>query len=122
MGFIDRNTRVGDWLPDSPHAHRECLDGVIDHVDRNPKELHPVVAEFRELIENNTRLYLLARSTFEQIPNKKPYTMDPTGQAQQVRDYQHMLEVLNHLLTYARRWGDASRKEGDGWAADSCRA
>lgn len=111
-GCIDDMARVGDWLPDDPHAHREWLDSVIDHVDRNPKKLHPIVQEFRQLIENDTRVYLLARSMFEQIPNKKPYTMDPTGEARQVRDYQHMLEILNHLLTCAPRWSDASRKAG----------
>lgn len=110
--YVDAKGRVGDWLPDNPHAHREWLEGVIDHVDKNPKEFHPVVEEFRKLIENNTRVYLLARSMFEQIPNKKPYTMDPTGEARQVRDYQHMLEILNHLLTCAPRWSDASRKAG----------
>lgn len=111
-GYADAEARVGDWLPDNPRAHREWLDGVINHVDHNRKEFHPVIEEIRALIESNTRVYLLARSMFEQIPNKKPYTMDPTGEARQVRDYQHMLEILNHLLTCAPRWSDASRKAG----------
>lgn len=85
---------------------------MIDHVGKNPKELHPVIQEFRDLIEHNTRIYLLVQSMFEQIPQKKPYNADPTGQTKQMRDYEHMLEVLNHLLTTAPQWSDASEEAG----------
>lgn len=48
---------------------------------------------------------------FDQIPNKKPYKHDPTGH-RQVRDYEHMLSVLNHLLTTAPSWSDKSERVG----------
>lgn len=85
---------------------------MINHVDKNPKELHPVIQELRDLIENNARVYLLVQSMFEQIPNKKPYNADPSGQTKQMRGYQHMLEVLNHLLTTAPHWSNASENAG----------
>lgn len=108
----NNSCRVGDWLPNDHRAHRAWLGGVINHVDNNPKQLHPVVQEFRDLIENNARVYLLVQSMFEQIPHKKPYNADPTGQTKQMRDYQHMLEVLNHLLKTAPHWSNASEEAG----------
>jgi phosphatidylserine decarboxylase len=108
----DHRCRVGDWIPSDHRAQREWLRNVIEHVDKNPKELHPVVAEFKHLIESDTRIFLLVQSMFEQIPNKKPYNADPPAEHKQVRDYQHMLELLSHLLTSAPRWSDASRKAG----------
>ena len=103
--------RTGKWLPQDHRVHKEWLDGVIDHVDGNPKDLHPVLREFKNLIERDTRIYLLFSSMFEQVPNKKPYSKDPTGH-RQVRDYQHMLQLLNHILTTAPSWNDKSHRVG----------
>ena len=63
------------------------------------------------MIEGDTRIYLLFSSMFEQIPKKKPYSKSPTG-LRQVRDYEHMLLVLNHLLTTAPSWNDKSHRVG----------
>ncbi|KAK8200992.1 hypothetical protein M8818_006312 [Zalaria obscura] len=92
-------------------AHKEWLGNVIEHVDQNPKELHPVLVEFQQMIEGNTRVYLLFNSMFEQIPKKKPYGNDPTGN-QQIRDYPHMLQLLNHLMTTAPNWSEKSHRVG----------
>ncbi|OQV02280.1 hypothetical protein CLAIMM_07505 isoform 2 [Cladophialophora immunda] len=107
-----RQKRVGDWLPDH-EIHREWLGGVIKHVDQNPKDLHPVLVEFKELIENNTRVYMLFESMFEQVPNKEPYNNDPRGQGHpEVRDYNHMLRVINHILTTPPSWSESSARVG----------
>jgi len=42
---------------------------------------------------------------FEEISVKKPYAQDPTGN-KQVRDYKHMLQLMNHVLTRAPEWSD----------------
>lgn len=83
------------------------MERIIEKVDANPKEYHPVIKEFKALIENNTRIYLLVNSMFEQIPSKKPYSNDPVGH-RQVRDYEHMLMLFNHILTSAPEWSDSS--------------
>ncbi|KAI8821657.1 Phophatidylserine decarboxylase-domain-containing protein [Fimicolochytrium jonesii] len=107
-----KRNRPGDWMPTDHRIHREWLGSVVDHVDKNPKPLHPVIQEFKDLIDNNTRLYLLFSGMFEEIPKKQPYTMDPSGNHKQVRDYEHMLQVLNHILTVAPHWNDKSQKVG----------
>ena len=48
---------------------------------------------------------------FDQVPNKKPYINDPTGQVQ-IRDYLHLLNVLNHLITTGPTWTDKAERVG----------
>jgi len=103
--------RVGAWLPADNRIHKEWLKKTVDHVDNNGKKFVPVIQEFKEFIEGNTRIYLLFNSMFEEIPAKKPYCNDPTGH-KQIRDYHHMLEILNHILTTAPAWTDSAEHVG----------
>lgn len=48
---------------------------------------------------------------FDEVPVKKPYNKDPTGH-KQIRDYHHMLEVLNHTFSTAPHWTDAAANAG----------
>jgi hypothetical protein len=83
--------RVGDWLPTDHRAHKAWLAGVISQVDEKQKklqDLHPVIQEFKELIETNSRIYMLVSAMFEEIPDKHPYNKDMTGEDAQVRDYE----------------------------------
>ncbi|KAJ4374174.1 hypothetical protein N0V83_002915 [Neocucurbitaria cava] len=100
-----RMHRTGNWLPADHRVHKEWLSKIIEKVEDSPKDLHPVLQEFKDLIEKNSRIYLLVNSMFEEIPSKKPYSNDPVGH-KQVRDYQHMLALFNHLLTTAPEWSD----------------
>jgi phosphatidylserine decarboxylase len=96
---------VGAWLPQDHRIQKQWMDKTIRHVDNNPKDFHPVIKEFRHMIEGDTRLYLLFNSMFEQIPSKKPYSQDPVGH-RQIRDYHHMLQLLNHLMSTPPAWSD----------------
>jgi len=101
-----RMHRTGSWLPSDHRVHKNWLDNIIKKAETDPKDLHPVLKEFKKLIEENTRIYLLVNSMFEEIPTKKPYNQDPVGH-KQVRDYPHMLELFNHILTHAPEWSDS---------------
>lgn len=63
------------------------------------------------MIEGDTRLYLLFSSMFEQIPRKKVYSKDASGDSQ-IRGYEHLLQVLNHVLTTAPSWNNKSERVG----------
>jgi phosphatidylserine decarboxylase len=92
--------RVAEWLP-SDHAHlKRWLDAMIDKSESRSGELHPVIAEFRQLIETDPEIFMLFSQMFEQVPRRRPYDKDPTGK-QQVRDYRHMLELLDTIMTHA---------------------
>ncbi|RFU76089.1 phosphatidylserine decarboxylase family [Trichoderma arundinaceum] len=112
---IPRQWRIqkpGAWLPADHRVHREYLRRVTEHVDKHPQEkLTPALQEFKELIEGNTRIYMYFNQMFEEIPNKRPYWRDPTG-TKQIRDYQHMLQVLNHIVSRAPEWTDAAESAG----------
>lgn len=92
--------RVGRWLP-SDHAFLvQWLDLMIQKTFAEPKPLHPVIADFRDVIESDPQIFMLFNQMFEQVPRRPPYDKDPTGKPQ-VRDYRHMLELLNTIMTHA---------------------
>ncbi|HTT00850.1 MAG TPA: phophatidylserine decarboxylase associated domain-containing protein [Steroidobacteraceae bacterium] len=92
--------RVGQWLP-SDHAFlKQWLEAMIEKTRSERKSLHPVIADFQELIETDAEIFMLFSQMFEQVPRRPPYDKDPTGK-RQVRDYRHMLQLLNTILTHA---------------------
>jgi len=103
--------RIGHWLPQDHRHHQKWLKKTIQQAKDHPKDLNPAVKEFKELIEGNTRIYLLFATMFEQIPHKKPYGKDPEGK-RQVRDYLHMIELLNHIVYTAPAWSDIGEEVG----------
>ncbi|KAK1143692.1 hypothetical protein N8T08_006092 [Aspergillus melleus] len=105
--------RVGKWMPPSTSDHHAWLGGVIAHVDSpsHEKPLHPVLVDFQSLIAKNTRIHMLLHSMFDEIPTNRTYTTDPTG-CPQIRDPEHLLQVLNYLLTTAPSWNELSKRVG----------
>ncbi|KAE8361519.1 Phophatidylserine decarboxylase-domain-containing protein [Aspergillus caelatus] len=94
----------GHWMPENVKLRRAWLSSLLDKTKaeiprklRND-EVNPVET-FRKLIENNSSLYMLAHSMFEEIPEKAPYDRDPTTLRKQVRNYKTMLYLFNTLLT-----------------------
>jgi phosphatidylserine decarboxylase len=53
--------------------------------------------EFKALIENNSRIYMLVQSMFEQVPQKPPYDRDPTKDFPRIRDYHVRLSSGVHM-------------------------
>ena len=62
-----------------------------------------MLREFKEMIEDNPRIYMYFSEMWDEIPSKPPYTKDPTG-GSQIRDSHHMLQVLNHVFGSAPEW------------------
>jgi phosphatidylserine decarboxylase len=86
--------RVGEWLS-SDHAFLvNWLEAMILKTHTEQKVLHPVIADFQALIERDPEIFMLFNQMFEQVPRRPPYNRDPTGKPQ-VRDYRHLLRLLN---------------------------
>ncbi|KAE9388113.1 phosphatidylserine decarboxylase-like protein [Gymnopus androsaceus JB14] len=100
--------RIGGWLPRDHEVLRRWLDKKIGFVERSgkaPRDWHPVIQEFKALIEGNPILYMDFHQMFEQVPTKPPYDKDPTGKPQ-VRDYLVMLSLFDHIITTAPEYED----------------
>ncbi|KAI2643728.1 Phophatidylserine decarboxylase-domain-containing protein [Xylaria nigripes] len=100
--------RLGSWLPTDHRVQHDWMAKQIAHVDKHgPKKLTPALQEFKEFIEGNTRIYMYFSQMWNEVPRKKPYQTDPTGK-RQIRDYRHMLAVLNHIFTKAPQWNETA--------------
>lgn len=92
--------RVGEWLPSDQLILNNWMSNLIAEVDVENKELLPVMKELKDLIESSPEIYMHFNEMFEQLPKKARFKNDPTGKPQ-VRDYQHMLQLINQVMTQA---------------------
>jgi phosphatidylserine decarboxylase len=92
--------RVAEWLPSDHVFLARWLEVMIQRTHATTQTLHPVIADFQGLIESDPEIYMLFDQMFEQVPHRPPYDKDPTGK-RQVRDYRHMLQLLNTIMTHA---------------------
>lgn len=88
---------IGQWLPAETSHVEHWLGQLIREPD---EELHPVLTAFKNTIEQNADVYMLFHQMFEQIPEKPPFNQTPNLKPQ-VRDYTHMLQLINKILTRA---------------------
>ena len=69
--------RVGEWLP-SDHVFLDAwLAAIIHRTHAEQRPLHPVIADFRDLIEGDAQIFMLFHQMFEQVPKKPPTTKIP---------------------------------------------
>ncbi|CAK7225745.1 hypothetical protein SBRCBS47491_005993 [Sporothrix bragantina] len=108
-----RRHRPGNWLPADHRVQHEWLRKTVEHVDNSPKReaMIPVLKEFKEFIETTPRVYMYFTSMWDEVPHRGVYQRDPTG-GRQIRDYMHMLDVLNHSFGRAPEWTDAAQSVG----------
>jgi len=85
--------------------HIEEVDGTASSKDEPDVgySLHPVVQSFKDTIEGNPEITMFFHQMFSEIPKKYKFT--PTHQPQ-VRNYDHMLRLINHTLTKAPEYND----------------
>lgn len=102
---------TGSWMPPDHRTHKAWLGEQIEHAHKQKKPLIPVLQEFKEMIESNPRFHMYFTAMFQEVPTRSIYRKDPTGR-RQVRDYNHMLEVLNHVFGSAPVWTDAAQAVG----------
>ncbi len=119
--------RIGGWLPRDHRVLERWLAKKIEQCSAKTQDFHPVIQEFKNLIEQDAESYMGFHQMFEQVPTKPPYNNDPAGKSQvgctrlfsllssssefidfcvsfllsQVRDYMTMLTLFNKILTEA---------------------
>lgn len=103
------NNTPGSSVDDSLRVYVEKLV----RMDENKfMDLNPALEEFRALVEGDDTLRTLSSQMFEEMPTRSPYHKDLAGQRSQVRDFNHLLQLLNHIMLRAPEW-DADAHECD---------
>lgn len=95
-----RPYRAGRWLPEDQAALDRWLAGTIREAARAKLPMHPAVQELKDLIESDAVLFMQFHRMFEQVPSTPAFRTTPVG-SPQVRNYVHMLELINYVLTTA---------------------
>ncbi|HEY4308477.1 MAG TPA: phosphatidylserine decarboxylase family protein [Pirellulales bacterium] len=91
--------RPGRWLPRDRNALSEWLDDTIRKAEaRKPARLHPVVEDFRLMIESDPVMFMYFTQMFQEQSSFQP----PKGSGDiKLKNYQQMLVVIDHILTTA---------------------
>jgi phosphatidylserine decarboxylase len=91
-------SRMGGWLPGDPRHVSKWLEGTIAEAEQRKASLHPVVREFREMIENGPVMNMYFTLMFEEQAHFAP---KPGSGDVKLENYEQMLAVMNHVLTTA---------------------
>ena len=97
--------RVGDCLPSNQEALNLWLADLMLECEECPQPLHPVIEEFKELIENDPEIYILVHEMIAQVPDSAKFKANPIG-GPQIRDYHQMLQMINAVLTKAPEFNE----------------
>lgn len=97
--IMDTMHRAGGWMPSNQEVLNTWMAQLIKEVDET-KPLATVIEKFKTLIESDPVIYMYFNQMFDQVPNKGKFRKNPMG-GPQVRDYDHMLSLINHVLTKA---------------------
>jgi phosphatidylserine decarboxylase len=93
-----RTSRLGGWLPVDPRHLSRWLESSIAEAERRNASLHPVVQEFRDMIENDPVMNMYFTLMFQQQPRSAP---KPGWGDVKLKNCEQMLVVMNHILTTA---------------------
>jgi phosphatidylserine decarboxylase len=100
---VSLTSRLGGWLPTDPSHLDRWMERTIREAERKAAPLHPVVREFQEMIEADPVIYMYFTQMFEEQLKMPP----PVGSGDvKLKDYRHMLVLINHVLTTAPTYDD----------------
>lgn len=102
---------TGEWMVQDHREHKAWLTNISKHIEQNPSQLAPCLVEFRDEIKADTRLSMLAQSMFDQVPKRHPYNKS-VDDHQVVQDFDHLLAILNHIITTGPEWTEKSHRVG----------
>lgn len=97
---LDVRRRAG-WLPQDHDELESWLAGHRKRVEDKGKgvPLHPVLTEFRQLIDTDPVVCMYLHQMIEQVPRGKPY------RKRHLHNVDQMLQLINEILTIAPEFG-----------------
>jgi phosphatidylserine decarboxylase len=93
--------RQGGWLPHNQDNLEAWLAGHRQRVEARGEQvvLHPVLAEFQELIDTDPVVRMYVNEMIEQVPSTKPYSR------RHLESVEQLLRLINEVLTMAPEFG-----------------
>jgi len=88
-------SRLGQWLPASRSELNHWLKNTIEEAEAKRLPFHPVIQEFKHMIENDPIMFMYFTQMFEQQPAFAP---PPDSGDIKLKNYEQMLVVINHVL------------------------
>jgi phosphatidylserine decarboxylase len=97
---VDVPRRAG-WLPQEQDDLESWLAGHRKRVEARGEQivLHPVIAEFQELIDSDPVVRMYMNQMIAQVPSNKPYTK------RDVESVEDLMRLINEVLTMAPEFG-----------------
>lgn len=97
----DVRRRAG-WLPQDHDELESWLTGHRERVQARGDQvaLHPVLAEFQQLIDTDPVVRMYVHQMIEQVPRTKPY------RKRHLHSVEQMLRLINGVLTMAPEFGE----------------
>jgi hypothetical protein len=95
--------RQAGWLPEKHEDLEAWLDGQRQRVEARGEQivLHPVITEFRELIDSDPLVRMYLNQMIAQVPTTKPY------RERHLESVDQLLRLINDVLTMAPEFGPA---------------
>ena len=107
--------RTGHWLPTDHNKLRGWVDQVLGRSSSlQDRALEPVLQDFKDFIDNDGLVRMLASNMFLEVPITPPYNQDPTKFEPQIRCYDEMFRCLNVILSEGPQWYESSDTDAMG--------
>ncbi len=100
---VDVRRRAG-WLPEEQDDLESWLAGHRERVEARGEQvvLHPVLSEFRELMDSDPVVRMYMDQMIAQVPSTKPYSR------RHLESVEQMMRLINEVLTMAPEFGPQS--------------
>ncbi|HEY6328283.1 MAG TPA: phophatidylserine decarboxylase associated domain-containing protein [Blastocatellia bacterium] len=95
---ISLTSRRGGWLPADPNELNAWHEATVQEAENKKSPFHPVIDEFRRLIESDPVIFMYFSLMFEQQPR---FPVPRRSGDVKLKNYHQMLIVLNHIITTA---------------------
>ena len=97
--------RTGHWLPTDHAKLRGWVDKLLERkLSIKEKPLDPVLQTFKDFIDREPLVRMMATEMFQEVPVTPPYNKDPTKFEPQIRNYDEMFECINTVLVEGPQW------------------
>jgi len=95
---INKTFTVGQWMPSDYQTLRTWMEKIMMKAEKNDQPLLPVIENFKNFIENDPKAYMFFTQMFDEVSH---HHKTSPADLPQVRDYQHMLALMNIIMTHA---------------------